>query len=147
MTGNDVTYTYGTSGTETGRPVRVVDGSGMYECTYDKLGNVTDETRTIALPQHSEVYQFRMLYQYYSWGRMLTMTYPDGEEITYTYQWGGDFYAMQGNKNGDARTYIKGISYNILQCAFDQLGVTNYGPAHNQLQGHDNHIHANIKKK
>ena len=41
MTGNDVTYTYGTSGTETGRPVRVVDGSGMYECTYDKLGNVT----------------------------------------------------------------------------------------------------------
>ena len=34
-----------------------------------------------------------------------------------------------------------------LQCAFDQLGVTNYGPAHNQLQGHDNHIHANIKKK
>jgi len=112
MTGNDVTYTYGTSGTETGRPVRVVDGSGMYECKYDALGNVTDETRTIALPQHSEVYQFRMLYQYDSWGRMLTMTYPDGEEITYTYQWGGDLYAMDGIKNGDARTYIKGISYN-----------------------------------
>lgn len=34
-----------------------------------------------------------------------------------------------------------------LQYAFDQLGVINYGPAHNQLQGHDNHIHANIKKK
>ena len=113
MTGNDVTYTYGTSGTETGRPVRIVDGSGMYECKYDALGNVTDETRTIALPQHSEVYQFRMLYQYDSWGRMLTMTYPDNEEITYTYQWGGDLYAMDGIKNGDARTYIKGISYNM----------------------------------
>ena len=34
-----------------------------------------------------------------------------------------------------------------LQRAFDQLGVTNYGPAHNQREGHDNHIHANIKKK
>ena len=113
MTGNDVTYTYGTSGTETGRPVRIVDGSGMYECKYDALGNVTDETRTIALPQHGEVYQFRMLYQYDSWGRMLTMTYPDNEEITYTYQWGGDLYAMDGIKNGDARTYIKGISYNM----------------------------------
>ena len=77
MTGNDVTYTYGTSGTETGRPVRIVDGSGMYECTYDKLGNVTDETRTIALPQHGEVYQFRMLYQYDSWGRVNTIVYPD----------------------------------------------------------------------
>lgn len=39
------------------------DGSGSYECHYDKLGNVTDETRTIALPQHGEVYQFRMLYR------------------------------------------------------------------------------------
>ena len=113
MTGNDVTYTYGTSGNDIGRPVRITDGSGSYECTYDKLGNVTDETRTIALPQHGEVYQFRMLYQYDSWGRMLTMTYPDNEEITYTYQWGGDLYAMDGIKNGDARTYIKGISYNM----------------------------------
>ncbi len=113
MTGNDVTYTYGTSGTETGRLVRVVDGSGMYECKYDALGNVTDEMRTIALPQHGEVYQFRMLYRYDSWGRMLTMTYPDNEEITYTYQWGGDLYAMHGNKNGDARTYIKGTFYNM----------------------------------
>ena len=123
MTGNDVTYTYGTSGTETGRPVRIVDGSGMFECKYDALGNVIDETRTIALPQHSEVYQFRMLYQYDSWGRMLTMTYPDGEEIAYTYQWGGDLYAMHGNKNGDPRTYIKGIRYN----AYGQKVDVDYG--------------------
>ena len=123
MTGNDVTYTYGTSGTETGRPVRIVDGSGMYECKYDALGNVTDETRTIALPLHSEVYQFRMLYQYDSWGRMLTMTYPDGEKITYTYQWGGDLFAMHGNKNGDARTYIKRTLYNN----YGQKNYVEYG--------------------
>lgn len=88
MTGNDETYSYGTSGTETGRPIRIEDGSGVYKCSYDALGNVVDETRTIALPQNDEVYQFRMLYQYDSWGRMRTMTYPDGEEIMYSYQWG-----------------------------------------------------------
>ena len=123
MTGNDVTYEYGTSGNDIGRPVRITDGSGSYECTYDKLGNVTDETRTIALPQHGEVYQFRMLYQYDSWGRMLSMTYPDGEEITYTYQWGGDLLSMHGNKNGNDRTYIREIQYN----SFGQKENVNYG--------------------
>ena len=112
MTGNDVTYTYGTSGTETGRPIRVVDGSGMYECKYDALGNVIDETRTIALPQHAAVYQFNMLYNYDSWGRMLSMVYPDGEKITYNYQWGGDLYAMHGYKSADLRIYIDEIRYN-----------------------------------
>ena len=32
MTGNNVTYTYGTSGTERGRPIRITDGSCMYQC-------------------------------------------------------------------------------------------------------------------
>ena len=123
MTGNDVTYTYGTTGTETGRPVRIVDGSGMYQCQYDALGNVIDELRTIALPGNDEVYNFRMQYRYDSWGRMLGMTYPDGEEITYTYQWGGDLCTMDGNKNGNFRTYIHRIQYNI----FGQKDYVEYG--------------------
>ena len=123
MTGNDVAYIYGTSGNETGRPVRIEDGSGTYECQYDALGNVVDETRTIALPQHNEVYRFSMRYQYDSWGRMLGMTYPDGERIGYTYHWGGDLYAMHGDKNGDDRTYIRNIHYN----SFGQKENVNYG--------------------
>ena len=112
MTGNDVKYEYGTSGNDRGRLWHVIDGSGSYECHYDALGNVVDETRTIALPWHDEVYQFRMLYDYDSWGRMLSMVYPDDEKITYNYQWGGDLQSMYGDKNGDARTYIKQIRYN-----------------------------------
>ncbi len=125
MTGNDVTYTYGTTGTGRGRITKIEDGAGMQEMAYDALGNVTDETRTIALPQHSEVYRFRMLYEYDSWGRMLTMTYPDNEKITYTYQWGGDLRAMHGNKNGDCRTYIKGTFYNT----YGQKEYVDYGNA------------------
>ena len=123
MTGNDVTYTYGTGGTETGRPVRIVDGSGMYECRYDALGNVTDETRTIALPNHNEVYRFRTSYQYDSWGRMLSMTYPDGEEVAYTYLWGGDLYSMHGTKGANHRVYVSKILYNT----FGQRSQVEYG--------------------
>lgn len=133
MTGNDVTYEYGTSGNDKGRLVFVTDGSGSYECHYDALGNVTDETRTIALPQHSEVYQFRMLYQYDSWGRMHTMTYPDGEEITYTYQWGGDLRSMHGVKDSNHRTYIREIRYN----PFGQKEQVNYGNGTQAQYGYD----------
>ena len=130
MNGNDVSYTYGTSGTSTGRLVRVVDGSGMCRYEYDALGNVIDEVRTIALPDNNdEVYNFRMAYKYDSWGRMLTMTYPDGEEITYTYQWGGDLYGMTGDKGGDFRVYVKGTFYN----AFGQKEHVDYG---NQTRAH-----------
>ena len=124
MTGNDVTYEYGTSGNDKGRLVFVTDGSGSYECHYDKLGNVTDEIRTIALPHNSdEVYRFHMGYTYDSWGRMLSMTYPDGEKITYTYQWGGDLRSMHGVKNSNHRTYIREIRYN----PFGQKKQVNYG--------------------
>ena len=114
MTGNNVTYTYGTSGTSKGRPIRITDGTGSLELAYDALGNVTEETRTIVLPQHGEEYRLGMLYQYDSWGRMLSMYYPDGEEITYSYQWGGDLFAMHGEKNGASRTYIRETRYNHL---------------------------------
>ena len=124
MTGNDVTYDYGTSGNDVGRPVLITDGSGSYECHYDALGNVTKEIRTIALPYNSdEVYRFHMDYTYDSWGRMLSMTYPDGEEITYSYQWGGDLFSMHGVKNSNRRTYIREIRYN----PFGQKERVNYG--------------------
>ena len=59
MTGNNVTYTYGTSGTERGRPIHISDGSGSHELTYDALGNVTAETRIIVLPNSQEEFSLR----------------------------------------------------------------------------------------
>ena len=101
-----------TIGTSKGRPVRIVDGSGMYECKYDKLGNVTDELRTISMPHHGEVYKFRMSYQYDSWGRMLSMTYPDGEWVSYRYNAAGDLYGMDWAKDSQSGCFIDRIRYN-----------------------------------
>ena len=118
MTGNDVIYTYGTDGEKTGRLISVVDGSGSVDYNYDALGNIIDETRTIAVPNSDNVYQFQMNYSYDSWGRMLQMTYPDGEKVNYTYQWGGDLRSMNGNN-----VYIDSIRYN----PFGQRSAIHYG--------------------
>ena len=112
MTGNDVEYTYGTSGDETGRLVHVVDGSGSYECLYDALGNVIREQRTIAVPGCSGVYTFQTDYTYDSWGRILDMTYPDGEVVTYDYTYGGDLVSMYGDKGLEHHDYVTDITYN-----------------------------------
>ena len=59
---NDVTYTYGTaSNTATnacGRLLRVDDGTGYQTFAYDRLGNVAENTRAIALPFEDSVYNF-----------------------------------------------------------------------------------------
>ena len=123
MTGNDVEYTYGTSGNETGRLVHIVDGSGSYECFYDALGNVIEDIRTIALPGSDDVYRFQTKYTYDSWGRMDSMAYPDGEVVSYKYIWGGDLFAMDGDKNGTLQSYIRGIHYN----KFGQRDSVQYG--------------------
>ena len=109
---NNVIYTYGNSGTETGRLIQVEDGTGIRNFEYDALGNIIRESRMISAPGLENVYNFTMGYSYDSWGRMLNMIYPDGEEVTYNYTFGGDLVAMYGVKNDEYRDYVKNITYN-----------------------------------
>ena len=54
---------------------------------------------------------------------MLSMTYPDGEEVAYTYLWGGDLYSMHGTKGANHRVYVSKILYNT----FGQRSQVEYG--------------------
>ena len=45
-----ITPTYNTSTNACGRLLRVDDGTGYQTFAYDRLGNVAENTRTIALP-------------------------------------------------------------------------------------------------
>ena len=65
------------------------DASGWQNFSYGKLGELTENIRTFALPFESKTYTFKMQYKFDSWNRILTMTYPDGEEVSYSYNWGG----------------------------------------------------------
>ena len=144
MTGNNVTYTYGTSGTSKGRPIHISDGTGSHELTYDALGNVTAETRTIVLPNSHEEFSLTMNYEYDSWGRMLSITYPDGEEVSYTYQWGGDLSAMQSVMGVNTRTYIGQIQYND----YGQKSHVTYGNSASAEYSYDAlHRLANLKSR
>jgi len=118
-----VTYFYGTNGTSRGRPVFIEDGTGERSLSYDALGNVTEEKRTIALPGFERVCIFLTRYHYDSWGRMLTMTYPDGEVVTYTYSYGGNLKTMYGDKGTAHYDYVTDITYND----FGQRSRIDYG--------------------
>ncbi len=77
-----------------------------------KLGELTENIRTFALPFENQTYTFNMYFEYDSWNRIKSMTYPDGEVVSYGYNRGGMLESVLGNKNGVSSDYIKEIRYN-----------------------------------
>ena len=106
---NRVTYTYGDT-TETaynraGRLKLVEDGSGGEAYYYGKLGEVTKTVKTILLAE-TDIRTYIWEADYDSRGRVNSMTYPDGEVVTYGYDKGGNLLTMMTEKEGDAQTLI-----------------------------------------
>ncbi len=115
---NNVRYVYGMSGSPantTGKIVLQEDASGWQTFKYGKLGEVTENIRTFALPNESRPYTFKMKFHYDSWNRIDTMIYPDGEVVSYDYNLGGMLKGIKGNKSGNLRTYVRDIRYNKFE--------------------------------
>ena len=116
---NNVHYGYGTAANAdinaVGKIIFQEDASGWQIFKYGKLGEVIENIRTFALPFENQPYTFRMQYEYDSYNRIQTMTYPDGEEVHYEYNLGGMLEKMSGNKNGVQYTYIDSIAYNEFE--------------------------------
>ena len=131
---NNVTYTYGTSsstGTNAcGRLLRVDDGTGYQIFAYDRLGNVAENIRAIALPFEDSVYNFRMLFEYDTWNRVQRIVYPDSEVVTYNYDLAGNLNKVHTYKSGHRDTLIKNILYDEFghrtQVNFGNGVTTNY---------------------
>ncbi len=121
----DVTYDYdlapstysGQTGYWVGRLAKVTDASGAHEFKYDKQGRVIDDTKTV----DSVAYAFARSYD--SMGRVRTLTYPDTEVVTYTYNGFGDVETIAGVKSSVTTDYIKEVNYN----ASGQITFTKYG--------------------
>ena len=113
LTENNVHYEYGTAGRNRGRMTKVTDGSGVQTFWYDAMGNVGKSVRVLSVPTVGYAYAFTHHFSYDSWGRMLNLTYPDGEIVTYRYNRAGDLVRMTGEKGDNPlRRYIKEITYN-----------------------------------
>ena len=111
---NRVTYTYGdTSETKYNRAGRlklVEDGSGGEAYYYGKLGEVTKTIKSIILAE-TNIRTYIWEADYDSWNRVQTMTYPDGEVVSYTYDKGGNLSTITTEKDGDKQTLIESQKY------------------------------------
>ena len=99
--------------------------SGWQKFSYGKLGELTENIRTFALPFENQTYTFKMNFEYDSWkicasrtkrepvfsseaqpnlreaNRIQTMTYPDGEVVHYDYNRGGMLTKVYGTVIGE----------------------------------------------
>jgi YD repeat-containing protein len=97
-----VTYTYGKPGEKYGRAGRLVlveDASGGEAYYYGKMGEVTKTVRTV-MASLSDIRTYIYGATYDSWNRVRTMTYPDGEVVTYHYNEAGQIESLSSNKLG-----------------------------------------------
>ncbi|MDD4712327.1 MAG: toxin TcdB middle/N-terminal domain-containing protein [Bacteroidales bacterium] len=123
---NSVIYKYGgvseSNNNRIGRLVCQIDGSGAQEFKYGKMGEITQVRRTLIIPNQA-VATYVTDWTYDTWNRVQTMTYPDGETLTYSYNTGGMLSSLTGTKGGYPYTYVSNIGYD----KFEQRNYMKYG--------------------
>jgi RHS repeat-associated protein len=122
---NNVKYTYGEPGASDNRAGKIVlqeDAAGAQEFFYGALGEVVKNIRTVVIPQHDEQ-TYVTEWEYDTWNRLLSMTYADGEKVTYNYNQGGSLRSMTGKKKNATYNYVNQIGYD----KFEQRVFLGYG--------------------
>jgi RHS repeat-associated protein len=125
-TRTNVAYHYGSpsaSDNRAGRLTSITDESGTEERFYGKLGEITKEIKTVNTDTGGSPDSYTTSYVYDSFGRMKTLTYPDGEVLSYSYDAGGEVRRAVGRKAGSTYEYVRRLEYNTFgQRAFLELG-------------------------
>jgi RHS repeat-associated protein len=129
----DVHYTYGTTAAHRklnglGRIVEVTDDAGRELRTYGALGELKSSTRVLRpiLPGDRER-TFTTSFTFDSFGRMMTITYPDRETVEYEYDAGGLLRKATGRRTSgltvEEEPYLAGMAYDEFgQRAWMKLG-------------------------
>ena len=88
------------------------DASGWQTFKYGKLGEVTENIRTFALPFENQTYTFKMNFEHDPFNRIQSMLYPDSERVEYGYNLGGMLTRVTGSVT---RKYSDLITPNSMQ--------------------------------
>ena len=110
---NRVIYTYGKAGDKynrAGRLALVEDASGGEAYYYGRQGEVTKTVRTV-MASVADIRTYVYGATYDSWNRVQTMTYPDGEVVTYHYNAAGQVESLTSNKQGRQSVIVDRIGY------------------------------------
>ena len=121
---NDVIYNYGgvnAPHNRVGRVALVEDGSGATEFFYGRMGELTKQRRTLVIPNQA-VATYTTEWTYDSHNRVQTMTYPDGEVVSYRYNLGGLLSSVSGKKDY-TYNYVEEIGYD----EYEQRKYMRYG--------------------
>ena len=96
----------------------VEDASGGEAYYYGRQGEVTKTVRTV-MASVADIRTYVYGATYDSWNRVRTMTYPDGEVVTYNYNAAGQVESLTSSKQGKESTIVAQIGY-------DKYGHTVY---------------------
>ncbi len=121
----DITFEYGPPGAPenaASRIVRIVDEAGQETRAYGRLGEAIRTTRTlIPLTPGNVSRTFETRFAFDSFGRMLQMTYPDGEVLTYGYDGAGLVTSAVGVRPATAKTPQETETY-LASMEYDEFG-------------------------
>lgn len=98
--------------------VGVEDESGFSKYTYDTMGNVSENCCTFVLPAEDNAYTFIMNTEYNTWGRPLSITYPDREHVSYAYDHGGNLKGVSSPRKAQKLGYNYGFKSKGIQRIF-----------------------------
>jgi RHS repeat-associated protein len=111
----DVIYTYGDAGAPFNRANRIVtvtDESGTEELSYGKLGEIVQTVKiTAALNGNTPKGPYTTQFRSDSFGRLLSVVYPDGETLTYAFDAGGNVKSAAGALKGARFEYLRHFGY------------------------------------
>ena len=142
---NRVTYTYGKAGDKynrAGRLALIEDASGGEAYYYGKQGEVVKTVRTV-MASVADIRTYVYGATYDSWNRVRTMTYPDGEVVTYHYNAAGQIDGLSSNKGGQQSVIVDKIGYDkdghtvytkLGNGSYVTAGQQDYAERMNQIQ-------------
>lgn len=122
----NVTYVHGSTSTDAeangvGRVVEVHDDAGVEKRTYDELGSLASSTRILkAMPPYYREQTFKTSFTWDSFGRMMTITYPDLETVAYQYDGGGLLDKAAGTR--PAGSSAPGDEVYLSSIVYDEFG-------------------------
>ncbi len=122
---NDVKYVYSNDiGNINGRNKLVYqeDASGSQAFEYGKLGEITKTTRTIIAPFTNTFYTFITNFDYDTWNRIQSITYPDKETVNYIYAKSGLLKQVTGTRDNNTKLPAKYKSFNyVSKIGYDEF--------------------------